>query len=511
MPDPAHGGAYAVASPHADATEAGRAAFAAGGNAVDAALAAACALTVVYPHMCAVGGDIMALVHDGQAHAINASGRAPAAAPAGGEVAERGVHTITVPGAVSAWHTLSERWGARPAAAAIEVAAELAERGVPVARSLAGALADEAKLVAADPGMRRVFSNEGRVLRMGDTLVQPALAATLRRLAANGADELYRGETGERLVAGLAALGCLLTTADLAAHRADVEPSLHLTLGGLELHTMGANSQGFCLPQILATVAHLELDDPLGAGAPMLAAIFRESARDRDTHLADPAAMTRPVEALLTPEHIADVARRAAASAARAEMTTPAHGDTIAVVAADATGLSVSLIQSIFSGFGSGVLEPETGILLHNRGACFSSDPASPNALGPGKRPLHTLMPLIGTTDGRPTWVAGTMGGRAQAQIHAQMLLRRQAGGDVVTAVSAPRMIVGDLEAGGRDVAVEEDFASARDAFARAGVEPAVMPRLSEAAGHAHAIVPTGDGSFEAASDPRSDGAAVCS
>ena len=511
MPDPAHGGGYAVASPHADATEAGRAAFAAGGNAVDAALAAACALTVVYPHMCAVGGDIMALVHDGEAHAINASGRAPAGALAGGEVPERGVRTITVPGAVSAWHVMAERWGARPAAAAIEAAAELADRGVPVARSLAGALADEAELVAGDPGMRRVFSSEGRMLRMGDTLVQPALAATLRRIAANGADELYRGETGQRLVAGLAALGCPLTTADLAAHRADVEPSLHLAVGGLELHTMGANSQGFCLLQILAMVAHLGLDDPLGAGAPLLAATFRESARDRDTYLADPAAMTSPVGTLLTPEHIAGLAARAASSAPRPEMTTPAHGDTIAVVAADATGLSVSLIQSIFSGFGSGVLEPETGILLHNRGACFSSDPASPNALGPGKRPLHTLMPLIGTTDGRPTWVAGTMGGRAQAQIHAQMLLRRGAGADVATAVSAPRMIVGDLEAGGRDVAIEEDFAAARDAFARAGVESAVMPRLSEAAGHAHAIVPCGNGSFEAASDPRSDGAAVCS
>jgi len=364
MPDPAHGGAYAVASPHADATEAGRAAFAAGGNAVDAALAAACALTVVYPHMCAVGGDIMALVHDGEAHAINASGRAPASAPAGAEVPERGVDTITVPGAVSAWHVMAERWGSRPAAAAIEVAAELAETGVPVARSLAGALADEAELVAADPGMRRVFSSEGRVLRMGDTLIQPALAATLRRLAANGADELYRGETGERLVAGLAALGCRLTAADFAAHRADIEPSLHLTVGDLELHTMGANSQGFCLPQIMAAVAHLGLEDPLGRGAPMLAAVFRESARDRDAHLADPAAMTRPVESLLTPEHIAGMAQRASASVARPEMTTPAHGDTIAVVAADATGLSVSLIQSIFSGFGSGVLEPDTGILL---------------------------------------------------------------------------------------------------------------------------------------------------
>jgi gamma-glutamyltranspeptidase len=511
MPDPAHGGAYAVASPHADATEAGRAAFAAGGNAVDAALAAACALTVVYPHMCAVGGDIMALVHDGEAHAINASGRAPAAAPAGGAVPERGVDTVTVPGAVSAWYAMAERWGARPAAAAIEVAAELAGSGVPVARSLAGALVEDAQLVAADPGMRGVFSREGRVLSMGDTLVQPALAATLRRIAENGPDELYRGETGSRLVAGLAAIGCRLTAADLAAHRADIEPALELTVGGLELHTMGPNSQGFCLLQILATAAHLGLEDPLGAGAPMLASIFDESARDRDTYLADPAAMPQPVEALLAPEHIAQLAERAAGSAARPERTTPAHGDTIAVVAADATGLSVSLIQSIFSGFGSGVLEPRTGILLHNRGACFSSDPASPNALGPGKRPLHTLMPLVGTKDGRPVWVAGTMGGRAQAQIHAQMLLRRAAGADVATAVSAPRMIVGDLEIGGRGVAVEEDFATARDGFGRAGVEVDVMPRLSEAAGHAHAIVPTHDGSFAAASDPRSDGAAVCS
>jgi gamma-glutamyltranspeptidase/glutathione hydrolase len=406
---------------------------------------------------------------------------------------------------------MAERWGSRPAAAAIEVAAGLAEDGVPVARSLAGALEHDPGLVAADAGMRGVFMRDGRPLRMGDRLVQPALAATLRRIAENGADELYRGETGARLVAGLAALGCRLTEADLEAHRADVEPALSQVVGDLELHTMGPNSQGFCLLQIMAAVAHLGLADPLGAGAPVLASLFRESARDRDTHLADPAAMAQPVEALLSPEHIAGLAERAAGSAARPEMTTPAHGDTIAVVAADANGLSVSLIQSIFSGFGSGVLEPETGILLHNRGACFASDPASPNALGPGKRPLHTLMPLVGTRDGRPTWVAGTMGGRAQAQIHAQMLLRRAAGADVATVVSAPRMIVGDLEIGGRGVAIEEDFATARDALGRAAVEPDVMPRLSEAAGHAHAIVPVGDGRFDAASDPRSDGAAICS
>jgi gamma-glutamyltranspeptidase len=507
-----HGGRFAIATPHVAATAAGRAAFEAGGNAVDAALAAACALTVVYPHMCAVGGDVMALVHDGRAYAVNGSGRAPRALSrdaVGRGVPIRGVGSITVPGAVAAWRTLAERWGSLPLTGALRGAAALAHDGVPVAPSLARSLAAEPGLIDADPGLRAVFAPDGRHLRQGDLLVQERLGITLERLAAQGTDDLYRGETASLLVAGLEALGSQLTAADFATHRTDVEEALRATVGGEEILTMGPNSQGFSLIQTMLALDHLGLRDPLGADAPALAAIFRESARDRDRHLADPAAMERPVESLLTQAHVAELADRAAGvSAGRAGGTRPS-GDTIALVAADGSGLAVSLIQSIFYGFGSGVLEPRTGILCHNRGACFSADPASPNAMGPGKRPLHTLMPLAVTGDGRLRWVAGTMGGRAQAQIHAQMLLHRRGGADAATAVSSPRMTVGDVSSGDRDVCIEEDFAAAREAFASVRPAPLLIPRRSDAAGHAHAIAVRPDGSFDAASDPRADGAAA--
>jgi oxamate amidohydrolase len=507
------GRAFAIATPHIAATAAGRAAFAAGGNAVDAALAAACALTVVYPHMCAVGGDVMALVHDGRAHAVNGSGRAARAlrpeAVSGG-VPIRGVGTITVPGAVSAWRTLAERWGSVPLARALEGAAALALDGVPVAPALARSLAADPGLIAADRGLRAVFAPGGRPLREGDLLVQERLGHTLERLAAVGADDFYRGEIATRLIAGLAALGCRLSLADLDAHRTDVEAVLRRTIGDEDVLTMGPNSQGFSLPQILAAVDHLELRDPLASEAPLLAAIFRESARDRDRYLADPAAMELPVEDLLSETYVAELAARAVAASAGPVARPHADGDTIALVAADGSGLVVSLIQSIYYGFGSGVLEPDTGVLLHNRGACFSADPESPNALGPGKRPLHTLMPVVLTRGGRVRWVAGTMGGHAQAQIHAEMLLRRRAGADAETAVASPRFVVGELGAADAgDVCIEEDFAAARTAFENAGQAPALMPRWNDSAGHAHAIAVLPDGSFDAASDPRADGGAA--
>ena len=511
MPERAR--AFAIATPHAAATAAGRAAFEAGGNAVDAALAGACALTVVYPHMCAVGGDVMALVHDGRAHAVNGSGRAARAlAPdaAAGGVPLRGVGSITVPGAVSAWRTLAERWGSMPLGRALEGAAALALEGIPVAPALGRSLTADPGVIAADEGLSAVFAPGGRPLAEGELLVQERLGRTLQRLAVRGADDLYRGDTAARLIAGLRQRGSQLTLADLDAHRTDVEPVLRRTIGDEDVLTMGANSQGFSLPQILAAVDHLELSDPLATEAALLAAIFRESARDRDRYLADPAAMEHPVGELLSEAHIAELAARAMAASAGPVTRPHADGDTIALVAADGSGLAVSLIQSIYFGFGSGVLEPDTGILLHNRGACFSADPASPNALGPGKRPLHTLMPVMLTRGGRLRWVAGTMGGHAQAQIHAQMLLRRRAGSDSGTAVSSPRFVVGELGAADAgEVCIEEDFASARAAFEKAGQTPALMPRWDDLAGHAHAIGVRADGSFDAASDPRADGGAA--
>ena len=503
---------FAIATPHLAATAAGRVAFEAGGNAVDAALAAACALTVVYPHMCAVGGDVMALVHDGRPNAVNGSGRAAGSLPPDavrGGVAIRGVGSITVPGAVSAWRTLAERWGTLPLARALEGAAALALDGVPVAPALARKLDADPGLVMADSGLQGVFAPGGRVLGEGDLLVQERLGRTLQRLAAHGADDFYRGETAARLIAGLRERGSHLSLADLDAHHADVEPALRRAIGDEDVLTMGPNSQGFSLIQIMAAVDHMELTDPFATEAPMLAAIFRESARDRDRHLADAAAMELPVEELLSQSRIAELAARAAAASADPVARPHADGDTIALVAADGSGLAVSLIQSIYFGFGSGMLEPDTGVLLHNRGACFSADPDSPNALGPGKRPLHTLMPVMLTRGERVRWVAGTMGGHAQAQIHAQMLLRRRAGGDPETAVSAPRFVVGELGADAGEVCIEEDFAAARAAFEKGGRAPALMPAWNDSAGHAHAIAVRPDGSFDAASDPRADGGAA--
>ena len=232
MPDPAHGGGYAVASPTPTRPRPGGRPSRPAGTPSTPPWPRPAPSTVVYPHMCAVGGDIMALVHDGEAHAVNGSGRAPAAAPAGGGCPSGACTRSPSPARSRPGTMMAERWGSLPLPRPrIDVAAELAEAGVPVARSLARRPGRRGR-----PGRgrcrhaRRVRAGRAGPAE-GDTLVQPALAATLRRLAENGADELYRGETGARLVAGLAALGCLLTTADLEAHRTDVEPALRHTVG----------------------------------------------------------------------------------------------------------------------------------------------------------------------------------------------------------------------------------------------------------------------------------------
>ncbi|MGZ4482455.1 MAG: gamma-glutamyltransferase, partial [Gaiellales bacterium] len=468
------------------------------------------------PHMCAVGGDVLALVHDDRCHAVNGSGRAPRGLRL--DVARDGMpvtgpHSITVPGAVSAWQLLCDRWGRRSLGAALQPAAEAAAAGVAVAGSLARAIAGHASQLAADRGMAAIFLSKGSPLEEGGQLLQPALAATLTRLAENGAGELYSGRVGSWLVQGLRALGCHLSESDLAEHETDVGDALLGGFRGHEVATVGPNSQGFVLLQILAALELLDAPDPLGGDAPTLAALFRGTAADRDRYLADPEHAGVPIGELLSTRHVADLAASALSAAGQAGGPRPdrrASGDTVAVVAADGSGLAVSLIQSIFHSFGSGILEPRTGIICHNRGACFSSDPASPNAPAPGKRPMHTLMPVVVRRADRLAWVNGTMGGRAQPQIHAQILLRLLSGASPADAVGAPRFVVGDLagERPGVDTFVEADARDAQGAFASAGMGILVGGRLDESTGHAHVIASSG-GSFVATSDPRSDGAAV--
>jgi gamma-glutamyltranspeptidase/glutathione hydrolase len=520
------GRAHAIATPHAAASTAGDAVFRSGGTAFDAAVAAAVALTVVYPHMCAVGGDIIALAAtaDGAVRVVNGSGAAPAAVSAAdiaarhGRMPERGAETVTVPGAVAAWATLLEIGGSRRLADLIEPAAKLAEEGVPVARSLAKAIAaaESAGELEGDEGMATVLRPGGRPLEEGEALVQPALARTLRAIQADGPAALYHGPVGAAIVARLRTLGSAITSDDLAAHATELCEPLAGTFGEEEVLTAPPNSQGLLLLEVLQAATRLGDADLLGDDADLLAELFRLVTLDRDRHLADPRRADVPVAQLLSDAHAAELAaaalaRRAAAGGGASSAGRKASGDTIAVVAADGAGNAVSLIQSVYYGFGSGILDPTTGVVLHNRGAFFSVDPASPNVIAGGKRPGHTLMPVLVRRAGRLVGVHGTMGGSAQAQIHAQLILRTARGEAPADVLMAPRFVVGGLEPGGRAdlVLAEPGCDAAERAWAAAGQDVHRLGELDEETGHAQLIRIGSDGTLRAASDPRADGAAL--
>ena len=512
---------FAIATPHRLATDAGADAFRKGGNAIDAAVAAAAALTVVYPHNCAVGGDIMALVQTPQGVAVTVNGSgASAAAAAASDLREThtvmpltGPAPVTVPGAVAAWRTLLSLGGRRRLADALEAALVYAEEGVPVSRSLASAIGELQGELATETGLREVFFADGAPLPEGAPLCQPALARTLRAIAVEGPSVLYGGEVGADLVKRLRSLGSRLTLDDLAVHETELAEPVAGRFDGLEVLTAPPNSQGFVLLEILAALEALGGSAQRGGDdAGILARLFALTAGDRERYLADPRFADVPLDELLSAAHVDELVRDASSGAAvRPPPTPPAgSGDTVAVVAADADGYAVSLIQSIFSSFGAQVFDRVTGILLHNRGASFSLEEHSPNVLVGGKRPAHTLMPVMLRSAGRVVGVNGTMGGLAQAQIHAHLLLAARNGASSAEAVRSPRWIVGTLEDGGTmKVVAERDVPEpAIDAIEAAGFAVEKVPALSEDVGHAQAIRIV-DGRFLAGSDPRADGSAV--
>ena len=512
------GARFAIATPHVAATRAGAAAFDAGGNAVDAALAAATTLAVVYPHMCGVGGDLFALVREpeGRIVVVNASGAAPAAVDAAtlarvhAEMPLYGPHAVTVPGAVSGWAALAADWSALGLERALAPAIAAASDGVPVASSLAETLTWGAERYASDPGLASVFFPGGQSLAEGAQLRQPALAATLTTIASDGPEAIYGGDVGDALADHLTSLGAAMTVDDLAAHAVERDSALTARFRGFDVSVAPPNSQGFVLLEILEVIERLGLDpDPNGPDAGRLAELFRLTAIDRDGHNADPRHARVAVGTLLDDGHLASIAD--GVTAPPADDAAPAHrGDTIALVAADASGLAVSLIQSLYDGFGSGVLEPRSGVVLHNRGACFVLDPDHPNALAGGKRPAHTLMPVVVTRDGELTAVAGTMGGGAQPQINAMTLARALVlDTSAADAVALPRWLVNGMSVGAssRSALVERDVDDrATVALEAAGYALERVEARSEDVGHAHLIRVLADGRLDAGTDPRADG-----
>ncbi len=444
------------------ATQAGMAVLHRGGNAVDAALAAAITLTVVEPCNTGVGSDAFAIVWDGeQLSGLNASGRAPAgwhpSRFAGlTTMPDTGWDSVTVPGGVSAWVALSEKYGALPFADLFQSAIRYARQGFHVGPVTAGLWQASMPLFDRFDDFQAHFSPAPNP---GQKFMRPDLAQTLEEIAVSGGNSFYHGHLADKIVRAAEQQGGCMTAADLAAHQADWVTPIDQAYRGVILHELPPNGQGMAAQIALAILAHhpvADLDSP--ALIHLQIEAMKIAIRAAFDHFADPAAMTMPVQSLLDAQSIAAAASAISTRAAPLPpRSLPASQDTVYLCTADQDGMMVSFIQSNYRGFGSGIVVPGTGITLQNRGSGFSLEPGHPNEVGPGKRPFHTIIPGFVSAQGQPVMAFGVMGGHMQAQGHVQMVSRvfdhqqnPQAASD------APRWIV------------KEDFS--------VGVEP-TMPR----------------------------------
>lgn len=515
-----------VAAPHALAAQAGLDMLKSGGNAVDAAIAANATLQVVYPFLCGLGGDLFAVVWDAPSRTLiglNASGRAPHAATieryralGHATMPRYGIHSVTVPGCVSGWGMLSERFGRLGLARALQPAISYAREGFPVGMGLSRALGRMDQLAYTHRSFRENFMPGGHIASPGSIATASALADTLEAISAGGPDAFYRGQIAQRIAAFFAREGGLMVEDDLARHRADWVTPLSTPFAGLEIVELPPNTQGVTALQMLGITDGMALgDDPLSARTVHVEVEAKKLAfADRAAHITDLERMRLRPEALITPEYLA--ARQALISADRATDTQAAAGfagDTIYLCAADGEGSAISLIQSNYAGFGSGYVVDGTGISLQNRGAYFSLDPLAANALEPDKRTLHTLIPSMALRNGRPAVVFGAMGGDGQPQTHLQVytnLLRY--GMNIQAAIEAPRWVHGADEPGQKEfLRLEQRYPLATtDALRAMGHEVAVSDPLDSAMGHANGIVIDEEkGVLHGGSDPRAEGAAV--
>ncbi|MDQ1449467.1 MAG: gamma-glutamyltranspeptidase / glutathione hydrolase [Actinomycetota bacterium] len=502
-----------VCTPHYLATAAGAAMLAEGGNAIDAAFAANFVLGVVTPYMCGFGGDLLAMVWDGGLNAYRGVGRAPAGASAEfvrqqsgeSEMPVFGAHPVTVPGAVEAWFTLIEKFATRSFGELALRALHYAEEGFPVTKR--GAWFFENIAILYDHFGLSDFHDAYGDPAPGDWIRQPELARTIRTLAEDGADAYYRGPIGAAIAERVQRAGGCMTAADVAAHAgAWVEP-LRAPFRDVEILEMPPPTQGITALEALRIVDGLELGRDGPDREHLLIEAVKLALADRRHYLGDPDAMAIAPEQLLRDDWIAS--RRADVDPRRArvgERHAEPDGGTIYMCAADRDGMLVSLIQSNFSGAGSGLRVGEWGLNLHNRGSAFVLDDEHPNGIGSRKMPLHTLIPAMSARDGRPWLVFGTEGGHGQAQTHTQLMVRILVDGDdPQRAISAPRFTI---DPGSGRIAMEDHFDPAWiDDLRRRGHEIDVVRGYRHGPGIAHAIERMARG-YRSGSDPRAEGGA---
>jgi gamma-glutamyltranspeptidase len=479
----------ALAAPHPAAAEAAHTVVDAGGNALDAALAAAAALTVAYPHQCSIGGDLVAIVRPtGKApRAVLSIGAAAtntdvtALRAAGPRMPFGGPQTVTVPGVIAGWAAIAALGARLPLDDLLTPARALAAGGVPVSPGLRRAVLVGLDRVRADPGLSALLlDSAGQPVT---TLVQPALAASL-----DDWHSFYTGPLADRLIAGLTALGSPLSAADLAAHRSEVTDPLTRVVDGVTWHAAPPPVQGATFLAITASSA--------------LLADARRAQQARDALLGDPRTGPIDLDGLLLRTPVTgtpDTGPRPA-------------GDTVAVTAVDADGTAVTLIQSVFQSFGSGLLDPGTGIVLHNRGSSFSLDPAHPGRLVPGARPPHTLCPAL-AVDGDTVVALGCQGGRSQPWILAQVATDVLASADLNGLLARPRWVIGahEIDRAAPTMLLEPGTPDAERLASDAGTLGLAVETTVDRhddAGHVQVARLSG-GTLAAATDPRADGRAV--
>ena len=408
-----------------------------GGNAVDAAIATAAAMTVVEPVSNGLGSDNFAIVWDGtQLHGLNSSGLSPAAwTPEyfrrrhDGKVPQRGWDSVSVPGAVAGWVALSQRFGKLPFADLLEPAIELAERGYAVGPITADKWQRQVPILESQPGFAEAFMPRRRAPTTGEHFVFKEAGATLRRIAETKGEAYYRGEIAARIAAHAAAHGGSMTTADLAACTPDWVTPIQKDYAGHTVHEIPPNGQGIAALMALGLLDKLEVGrhavDSVEAQHLMIEAM-KVAFADVYRWVADERAMTQVTAAdLLSDAYLSERAKLIRPDRAQDfGHGTPPRGGTIYLSTADESGMMVSLIQSNYMGFGSGVVVPGTGVSLQNRGHGFSMQDGHPNVVAPGKRPFHTIIPAFLTRDGQPVMSFGVMGGNMQPQGHLQTLVR---------------------------------------------------------------------------------------
>ncbi len=495
------------------AAQAGLRMLAEGGSAVDAAVATAIALTVVEPVSNGIGSDAFAIVWDGsQLHGLNASGRSPGAwTPeyfGGNDVPVLGWNSVTVPGAVSAWAELHARFGRLPFERLFGPAISYARNGFLLSPTVAEQWAAQVPLFADQPGFAETFAPGGRAPAPGELFALPDHAATLEKIADTRGEAFYRGELAGRLEAHAAANGAAMRADDLAAHRADWVGTIDASYREYTVHEIPPNGQGIVALIALGILEHFDMAS-LPADSADSVHLQIEAVK---LAFADAQAYVSDIEYMpVGPQHLVDreyLKQRAALidrNQARPACAGTPGGGTVYLTAADAAGAMVSMIQSNYMGFGSGVVVPGTGISLQNRGANFVTAPGHPNRVGPGKRPYHTIIPGFVTKNGSPVMSFGVMGGTMQPQGHVQVMVRiADHGQNPQAACDGPRFRWVD----GMQVSCERGFPQATlDELHRRGHDLVSVGDYNQF-GSCQAIWRL-DGGYLAASDPRRDGQAT--